>query len=191
MTGTLTQIVAPATGLVTLSDAKAHLRVTSSAEDGLITNLIAAASAYLDAKDGVLGEALITQTWRYTMAAPPVGNLVLPVGPVQSIAQIQYVDTDGATQTVGAADYRLAGDMLELVSGASWPATDARTAAFWVDFVAGYGDIDDLPQTIAHLARVVIFEAYEQRGATSDGGRVPQLVMEMLMASARGVRGLF
>lgn len=191
MKGSLTQISAPATGLVTLADAKDHLRVTASGEDVLISGIIASVSAYLDAKDGVLGEAFITQTWRYTMDAAPTGSLILPLGPVLSVSAVKYVTTAGAEATFSAANYRLAGNVLELVPGASWPATDSREAAFWVEYVAGYGDTAAIPQTVAHLAKVMIFEAYEQRGMASDRPRNGEMLAAMLLSAARTERGLF
>ena len=54
-------VAAPAAMPVTLADAKAHLRVTSDAEDDMITGLIAAATHYLERDTG---QALIDQQWR-------------------------------------------------------------------------------------------------------------------------------
>lgn len=183
----LTRLTAPATGVVTLADARDHLRVTEGTEDKLISDHIATASAYLDARDGVLGEALVTQTWRLLMDTPQ--EVTIPLGPVQSIAAVQYIDAAGATQTWGSANYRLSGREFVLVDGASWPTIAEREEAFWIDFVAGYGGTGAIPATARQAALLMIGELYERRamdaaGPTSDA-------FKMLLAAGRSERGLF
>ena len=55
--------VAPVADLVSLAEAKAQCRVDDSDSDVLMTALIKAATDHLDGYSGVLGRALITQTW--------------------------------------------------------------------------------------------------------------------------------
>lgn len=186
----LTRITAPIEPLLTVPDLADHLRVSHNDEDGWLANAIADATHYLDAGTGVLGEALVTQGWRLTLSAAPVGLLVLPLGPVQSVTVVKYIDGTGAEQTYSAANYRLAGRVLELVSGASWPATDARTAAFWVDYVAGYGGAADVPGTIRHSAMLMAADFYENRTATGETMGQTE-AFKMLLAASRSDRGLF
>jgi uncharacterized phiE125 gp8 family phage protein len=63
--------VAPASTPVSLSEAKAHLRVTSSAEDAVIQMYLDAAVSYLDGWAGVLGRCMVTQTWAQTFSDFP------------------------------------------------------------------------------------------------------------------------
>lgn len=183
----LTRIVAPATGVVSLSEALGHLRLTGDDENALIAGYVAAASAYLDARDGILGEALVTQTWRLVMDDP--AEVTIPLGPVQSIVAIKYLDAAGAEQTVSPAIYRLSGADVELVEGAAWPEVADRSRAFWIDFVAGYGPATAVPATARHAALMMIGELYEGRAmgaeaATSDA-------FKMLISASRSERGLF
>jgi hypothetical protein len=53
----------PTEPVLTLADAKPHLRVDHNDDDSLITALIAAATARLDGRDGILGRWLRQQTW--------------------------------------------------------------------------------------------------------------------------------
>jgi len=183
----LTRITAPATGVVTLADARDHLRVTHSQEDAVISGYIGAVSAYLDARDGVLGEALVTQTWRLYMDRP--GEVTIPLGPVQSITAVQYLDAAGATQTFASANYRLSGSDFVLVDGATWPETALREEAFWIDFVAGYGPASMVPATVRHAALLMIGELYEGRAM---GAEMPTSdAFKMLLAAGRSERGLF
>lgn len=191
----LVRLVAPATPLITLDEAKRQLRVTGTDEDTLITSYIATATSYLDAGTGVLGEALVTQTWRYTLSHAPLSTLLpIPLNPVQSIVQIRYVDVAGVTQTYSALNYRLAGapgnSMVELLDGASWPDVDERTDAFWVEFVAGYGLASAVPETIRQTALLMIAELYTARQASNTGDMKRSLAMSMLMAASRSHRGM-
>ncbi|WP_426315679.1 head-tail connector protein [Methylobacterium fujisawaense] len=51
-------VVTPPAPIVTLDDAKAHLRVDHSDEDALIAGLVEVATAWLDGPDGWLGRSL-------------------------------------------------------------------------------------------------------------------------------------
>jgi hypothetical protein len=60
----LSLLTGPTIELVTLAEAKEHLRVSGSEEDNLITSLILGATAYMDGWRGVLGRAIMPQTWK-------------------------------------------------------------------------------------------------------------------------------
>jgi len=186
----LYRTVAPTEGIISLPEARDHLRVTDSAEDAVIQGMIDAATAYLDARDGVLGEALVTQTWRLAMDLPD--EVELPLGPVQSIVAIQYIDAAGATQTYSSANYRLVGKRVELVAGAVWPAVDDRSEAFWIDFVAGYGTPAQVPATVRQAALMMVGDLYDGRASSITGTIVAESpAFKMLLAASRSERGLF
>lgn len=69
-------ITPPRDAIVPLADLRAHLRVDSDAEDALITSLADAAAAWLDGWTGVLGRAVMPQTWAVDLEA---GEHVLPL----------------------------------------------------------------------------------------------------------------
>ncbi len=183
----LVRITAPSTGVVSLDDARAHLRVTDTSEDQLISDYIMAASGYLDARDGVLGEALVTQSWRLYMDAP--AEVTLPLGPVQSITVVKYLDANGTEQTFGSTNYRLSGADFILVDGAAWPITANREDAFWIDYAAGYGPATSVPMTVRSAALLMIAELYERRAMDASGGSSE--AFKMLLAAGRSERGLF
>ena len=89
-------LITPATAdVVSLDDMKAHLRVDHSDEDALIASLTAAAVAHLDGYSGILGRAIMPQTWaqEWTCAGPY--RLALPDVDADSLA----VTVDGVTVT--------------------------------------------------------------------------------------------
>jgi uncharacterized phiE125 gp8 family phage protein len=184
----LYRTVAPAEGVISLPEARDHLRVSESTEDAVIQGMIDTATAYLDARDGILGEALVTQTWRLAMDLPD--EVELPLGPVQSIAAIQYFDAAGETQTYSSANYRLVGKKVELVDGAVWPVVANRSEAFWIDFVAGYGTSGQVPATVRRTALMMVNELYDRRSMSEEQAAIGE-PFKYLLAASRSERGLF
>ena len=80
-------VTPPTAEVVTLPDMKAHLRVDHDDEDSLIASLTAGAVAHLDGWRGVLGRAIMPQTWAqewtcagpYRLALPDASDLVVTV----------------------------------------------------------------------------------------------------------------
>lgn len=131
--------VAPAEDPVTLTEAKAHLRVDGTGEDALIGALISAATQELDGWTGILGRALVTQTWAQGFDAF-ADKLRLPM-PAATIVSVTYVDTNGDTQTLAANQYELRQDALgsyvERAFDVSWPNIRSHPEAVRVKFTCG------------------------------------------------------
>lgn len=81
-------VTPPASKPVTLADAKDHLRVDHDDEDAVIAALLDAAVSHLDGWTGVLGRAIMPQTWR---VSAPAGDVVLPM-PDVTAASVDYGD---------------------------------------------------------------------------------------------------
>ncbi|MFC4623835.1 head-tail connector protein, partial [Daeguia caeni] len=141
--------VAPATMPVSLSEAKAHLRVDHDDQDDLITAQIKAATAYLDGWSGILGRALITQTWRQEFGRF-ADHLPLPLAPVTAIDSVSYFDAGNVQQVLDPGLYALhtdaCGAHVEPQPGNAWPATFRRADAVSIIFTAGYGAAADVPE---------------------------------------------
>lgn len=160
--------VAPAVDLVTLAEAKKHCRVDDSDNDEFITGLIAAATSWLDGYAGVLGRALINQTWRIDLCRWPSCGIRLPLAPVSAITAISYRDTDNVSQALGSANYSLLEDALSPYVGwahdAELPSLYSRDDAVSVYFVAGYGaTADTVPAAIRVAANMLIAHFHENR----------------------------
>ena len=113
-------VTAPTAAVVSLAEAKAHLRVDHDHEDGLIGTLIEAATQHLDGWNGVLGRAIRTQTLRQDFGSF-YDTLRLLLGPVASVDAVAYRDEAGAAQSVAAAHYVLSDGELLIRSGYSLP----------------------------------------------------------------------
>lgn len=162
----------PASEPVELAEAKAHLRVTSSDEDDLITELIVAAREICEM---TTGRSLITQTWRADFPCFPVSGeaLRLPHGPVQSVTSIYYYDDTNADTLLASSVYKA--DLTEqlakvrLAPDQYWPSVTRQSDAVRVTYEAGYGDDGiDVPRPILQAMLLLIGEWFRNREASSE-----------------------
>mgnify|MGYP000365478232 CR=1 FL=1 len=77
----------PAVEPISLAEAKAHLRVDTSADDSLITSLIVAARKYFEERTR---RSLITQSWKLTLDDFPT-EFTLTRPPIQSVTSVKSV----------------------------------------------------------------------------------------------------
>lgn len=173
------RIVAPSGEILTVSDAKEHLRVTVSDEDDLILGYIRAIEAHLDGYSGILGRALINQTWRAEWNAWQECRQVLPLPDVSS-ATIKYFDVNNALQDVSSQQFRVIqtalGSAVEWDQSFTAPSLYARSDAVRIEMVCGYGaDASFIPKDIVHAAKLYLGAFYENRENTVIGTIVSEL----------------
>jgi uncharacterized phiE125 gp8 family phage protein len=171
---------APAADLMTLAEAKKHCRVDHSEEDDVIAGLLAAATAWLDGYSGVLGRALINQTWRLNLSCWPACRIRLPLAPVSAITSIKYYNTANVQQTLGSSNYGLIEDALSPAAqwalNASLPSLYERPDAIEVLFVAGYGaDASAVPAAIVVAAKMLVAHWYRTRETVNIGNITSEL----------------
>jgi uncharacterized phiE125 gp8 family phage protein len=97
-------VTAPASEPVTLTQAKAQLRVDHSDDDALITQLITTARQYVEI---ITSRALLTQTWDvYYDEFPDDEDIDLPFGQLQSVVSFSWTDSANVTRawTVSGSD---------------------------------------------------------------------------------------
>lgn len=140
--------------VISLADAKAHLKVETSDYDSVIQDAIDGAIAWADGPTGVLGLALGPQTLRATWTGCA---LDLTCGPIQEITGVTWRDGAGEEQTLDPASYFFDGLSLRR-TGFAWPC--GRSAAA-VTYVAGY-PIGDLPKGIRQALMLQIKILYDQ-----------------------------
>ena len=179
---------------VTTDEVNEQLRIDSGDDAQLINRLIAAATSYVDGL-GVLGRAMINQTWRQVVQNP--GSKVdLRMHPVQSLSAVKYYDASGVLQTDTLGNYRLiAGDIWAYVkptSGNIWPTAYDRPDAIQIEFVAGYGAAaENVPDGIRHALMMLIAHWYEHREAADrmDISNLPIGFDDLLNAERRAWYG--
>ena len=162
---TITELAPPLGEPLTLAETKAHLRVETSADDALLTALIATVRDYLEGETGL---ALLTRTFRLYLDGWPVSR-VIPIGkgPVQTVEAVTVYDVAGAPVAVDTSGFMLDGQArpARLILP-SQPEPGLAINGIEIDFSAGFGasgtDVPDI------LKRAMLLHAallYEFRGA--------------------------
>ena len=178
--------------LLDVADAVRHCRVDGSDSDTVatITALCLAATDHLDGYAGILGRALVTQTW--TQAFDAFGcKLRLPLDPVSS-ATVAYYDASNVSQTLATSVYQLLtdelGPFITLKPDQDWPSTYDREDAVTVTFVCGYGAASAVPQAIKHAALLLVSHWNENReAAASDAPTELPLAVDRLLSPYRRI----
>jgi uncharacterized phiE125 gp8 family phage protein len=163
-------LIPPAIEPLTLAEAKAHLRVEHSDEDGLISALIKAARSHVEA---ATRRALITQRWRLVRDCWPFdGQLTLAPAPLKQLVAARIYNSDGTTQALDLAAFIVdkVGAVLTLTPGAV-VAPGRIAAGIEIDVDAGYGDAAaDVPEPLRQAMRLLLTHWYENRGIVAASG---------------------
>lgn len=173
---------------VSLDELKAQLRVGDD-EDAFLTGIIAAAATHVES---VLGRSLLTQTLTVTFARFPAcraHGVVLPRGPVQSVEEVAYYDTEGldATLSLFQIQKTFAGAVLLPAVGEYWPLVETdRADAVTIEYTAGYGIAADVPMPIRQAIQIIAADLYERRTDKVVGNIVNGLgIVDMLLSPYR------
>ena len=192
---TLQLVTPPAAEPVTLSDAKAFLRVGHDAEDGLILQLIASARQRVEAETG---RALISRTCREVLdrwdilgrIAEDGRQFRLPMPPLISVTSITIHDADDAGIVWDAANYFVdaASDPGRIaVRTGAFPRPGRSMAGIEILLEAGYGaSADDVPEALREAVMRLTADAYLNREGRTD--RPLPMAIQSLLAPYRRVR---
>jgi uncharacterized phiE125 gp8 family phage protein len=183
----------PAVEPVTLTEAKAHLRVDGTAEDTLIASLIVTSRLHVEAAAGL---ALITQSWSWYLDAWPLGRaLKLALRPVQSLSAVRLYDDTGAATTLDPATYFLDGHAAPprlIRNGAlPWPKPGRIANGIEIAFTAGFGpSAADVPAPIRQAVLLLVAHWHEHRSPLEEGAHAVPLpaMVEALFAPYRAMR---
>ncbi len=168
---TLQVLVPPAAEPVTLDEAKAVLRVTDIAEDGLIGRLIRAARQRIET---ALGLSLITTTYRETLdlwsdCLTVNGYIRLQRGPLVSVDSVRIANENGDMETVDPSRYRPRLDSrpgLIAPLGAGLPPSAQPVGGLDITYRCGFGDTaDTVPEPLRQAVLALVAHSFEHREA--------------------------
>jgi uncharacterized phiE125 gp8 family phage protein len=169
-------VVTPPARLVPLNDMKDHLRVTSGDEDELIEAYIDAASAWLDGPDGWLGRCVGEQVLevlygagRGLTAFDGTRDIVVPIGPIISLVEVEYWDREGVASGLEIADFHLRRDAVFWAGDAAWVGRANRVR---LRYRAGYASP---PKPILQAVKLLVGQWYRNRSAINVGNIVNEL----------------
>ena len=149
---------------MSLAEAKLHLRVDVDDDDALISSIITAAR---QAAETVTGRQLMTARWKLVLDAFPACAILVAKCPVQSVTSIQYLDMNGSSLTMPAADYVVdtayEPARITPIFGKTWPSTLPQIGAVTVTFEAGYGSASNVPEGIKSWIKLRVGSLYAHR----------------------------
>ena len=173
---------APTVEPVTLSEAKAHCRVDTTADDALIQGYITTAREWVE---DYIDRALVTQQLVMKLDAFPA-EIELPRPPMiasgtATAVTITYVTGEaGGTATLSASEYRVDRDStpgaIRTLYAGSWPSHLIDQNSVTVSWWAGYGDPTTVPQRVKSAILMCVHELYEKRG----DGAMPDAAKRLL-----------
>ena len=178
---------------VSLAEVKLHLRVDIPDDDTLILALISSARQMAET---LTNRQLLTATWNLVLDAfpgpsltgvpaglpysIPAHSILIPKGPVQSVASIIYQDMNFDVITMPPEDYVVTStdDLTRItpIFGQIWQPTLPQIGAVTVQFQAGYGDSSMVPAGIKHWIKLRVDSLYNQRSEVAFArGRMDKL----------------
>jgi uncharacterized phiE125 gp8 family phage protein len=168
-------IVTPATNLpVSLDAARRNSRIDTTDEDQRLTELIRAATAYVQKHTDT---ALITQTlsWKLDQFPVQIKAIYLPIWPVQSLASISYTDVSEATvsmdlTTVATRIPTRGKARIARKKWLAWPSTLDTPDAVDIRFIAGFGSTEaSVPEEFKQAILLLVSHWFENREAVLTG----------------------
>jgi len=168
------QITTPAVGFpVTLEETKVYLRVDIDEDDDLISAFIESATEQVQI---FTNRQLITASFdMFLDGFEPrtcTGAIEIPKGNVQTVDQIQYIDSNGDNQIWGTSNFEADTNrqisQFRPANSNAFPSTDDVYNAVTVSFTAGYGLATDVPQAVKQSIFLMVSDAYEHREEQSE-----------------------
>ena len=160
---TLFRTVDPLGEPISVADAKIHMRIDHTSEDGLIAGLIAAARDEVEAQTGL---ALIDQDWRLTTdGIAPSGIITLKRHPVREVLSVTLFDADGAASLLDPSHYLLdCHARPAILCIEKRPAASSYANGIEIDFKAGFGESGaDVPDGLKRAVLLLVAHWYEFR----------------------------
>lgn len=176
-------VSAPADYPVTLTEAKAYLRVDTDDFDDEITLIIAAETAHAEIFTGC---KFVPQTWDFWLDAFPAEGerqvISLPFTTIISVDGVFYQDSNGAEQEMDAAlyvvDLNSRPGRIGLPQSGSWPQTDAEINAVRIRVTTGHQDATTSP-AVTDVPADVKLAILVRIKASFDGGEEAERLMEI------------
>ena len=151
---------------VSLEEVKAHLKITVDAEDELLRNYLNAAFEWAAESTR---RAIVTRDYLITRDRFPLNAWDLPLGRIQAIKSVKYIDEAGLLQTWTSSPLPYESDLatdfgprLQPKIDDSWPVTGTFLSAAQVTVTAGWAQAD-IPFTIRGAILLKVAELEQAR----------------------------
>lgn len=182
----LVLVTGPDTEPVERDQVKLQGKCEHAEDDALWDRWIQAAREEAEA---ATGRALMPQTWKRTLDCFPeaCGEIELPKPPLQAEVVVEYLDADGALQTLDPDLYVVDTDgtpgRIYPAAGEVWPITAFQRGAVKVTFDCGYADATAVP---ARIKQAIAWLACYWNQYRELEGHVPDAFYHLLIGSCWG-----
>ena len=163
-------ITAASTFPVSLTEAKSHLKVDTSADDTYITSIIKAATQ--------LSEEYTNRFFIDTVIEQTCSSFAdlqtLFKSKVSAVASVKYYDSDNSSQTLDSAIYDVQLNyepaQIQLADNQNFPSITKRNDAVVARYTVGYGSAaSDVPEIIKQAILLTIGNFYANRQSVITG----------------------
>ena len=175
------QVITPAsTYPVSLTEAKSHLKIDTSADDTYITSIIKAATQ--------LSEEYTNRFFIDTVIDQTCSDFAqlqtLFKSKVSAVAHVKYYDSDNSLQTLSATIYdtqlQYEPSQIQLADDKSFPEITKRNDAVVARYTVGYGaSASDVPEIIKQAILLTIGNFYQNRNSVVIGRIATELPMNV------------
>ena len=185
--GRIQVVTPPTTEPLTLSEVKSHLRIDGNYDDALLNSCITSARMFFESQCEI---SIASQ--ELLLALDSFDDIVyLPRGPVQSVEDISYSDTQNNTQTLADWIEDLVSNPARITPAfsQSWPATAEVVNAVQVSYTAGYSTAELVPKLLKSGMLFYVAHLYENRSAVTDSDlkEVPMAVESIIHQYTTGI----
>ena len=171
------QVITPAsTYPVSLTEAKSHLKVDTTADDTYITSIIKAATQ--------LSEEYTNRFFIDTVIEQYASNFAdlqtLFKSKVSAVAYVKYYDSNNSLQTLSATVYdtqlNYEPSQIQLANNQNFPSITKRNDAVVARYTVGYGSAaSDVPEIIKQAILLTIGNFYQNRASVITGKTATEL----------------
>lgn len=182
---------APEGELLSVDDAKRHLRLFDISLDDEVSACIVSGRDYCERLTNRTLRTAVTRTlkqqdwWRGECwntvgpyrwpdrTRPDEVGLRLPWPPLLTVESVTYYDVNNASQTLSASNYNTefstdGGGRITWASNATIPALYFRPDAVTVTFTTGYADVDSLPPVALQAMKLAVEMFFTRDTATAE-----------------------
>jgi uncharacterized phiE125 gp8 family phage protein len=161
---------------ITVTQAKAFLKVDTTDDDALIGDLIDAAADYFEASHGIVCAA---RTATFTFDTFDV-RLPILRNPVRAITGVSYTDVTGTVQTLAPTQWQVRKhngvQTVQPALNVAWPTPEAIDGAVTVTADIGWTTNAQVPATVRLAAQKLVTAWYQVRDAADPPADVDRML---------------